>query len=139
MYSKILVPVDLAHTEKLSKALNTAVDIAKHYNAAVCYVTVTNTTPGAAAHNPKELADKLQVFAEEQGKSHGLRTSSEVLATPDTAVELDHKLLDAIKDTGADLIVMASHAPGVGDRLHILHSNAGNIVKHSDISVFVVR
>ncbi|WP_372981611.1 universal stress protein [Marinobacter sediminum] len=139
MYSKILVPVDLAHTEKLSKALSTAVDIAKHYNAAVCYVTVTNTTPGAAAHNPKELAEKLQVFAEEQGKSHGLRTSSEVLATPDTAVELDHKLLDAIKDTGADLIVMASHAPGVGDRLHILHSNASNIVKHSNISVFVVR
>lgn len=139
MYKKILVPVDLAHTEKLSKALSTAVDIAKHYDASVCYISVTNTTPGAAAHNPKELAEKLQVFAEEQGNSHGLRTSSEVLSTPDTAVELDHKLLAAIQDTGADLIIMASHAPGMGDRLHILHSNAANIVKHSDISVFVVR
>ena len=139
MYKKILVPVDLAHTEKLSKALSTAVDIAKHYDASICYISVTNTTPGAAAHNPKELAEKLQVFAEEQGNSHGLRTSSEVLSTPDTAVELDHKLLAAIQDTGADLIIMASHAPGMGDRLHILHSNAANIVKHSDISVFVVR
>lgn len=139
MYRKILVPVDLSHAEKLTKALSTAVDIAKHYDAALCYITVTNTTPGAAAHNPKELAEKLKVFAEEQGNAHGLRTSSEVLSTPDTAVELDHKLLDAIRDTEADLIVMASHAPGVGDRLHILHSNAANIVKHSDISVFVVR
>ena len=139
MYRKILVPVDLSHTERLTKALSTAVDIAKHYDAALCYITVTNTTPGAAAHNPDELAEKLKVFALEQGNAHGLRTSSKVLSTPDTAVELDHRLLEAIKTTGADLIVMASHAPGVGDRLHILHSNAANIVKHSDISVFVVR
>lgn len=139
MYSKILVPVDLAHTDKMPKALNTAIDIAKHYSATVCYITVTNTAPGAAAHNPEELAEKLEVFAEEQGKAHGIRATSKVLSTADTAVELDDKLLEAIKETGADLVIMASHPPGIGDRLHILHSNAANIVKHSDISVFVVR
>lgn len=139
MYSKILVPVDLAHIDKLSKALNTAIDIAKHYDATLCYITVTNTPPSAVAHNPEELADKLQTFAEEQGKAHGIRATSKVLAVADTAVELDDKLLAAIDDTQADLVVMASHAPGIGDRLHILHSNAANIVKHSDVSVFVVR
>jgi hypothetical protein len=35
--------------------------------------------------------------------------------------------------------VMASHPPGIGDRLHILHSNGANIVKHSDVSVFIIR
>ncbi|MDX1558785.1 MAG: universal stress protein [Marinobacter sp.] len=139
MYSKILVPVDLAHTDKMVKALNTSIDIAKHYNATLCYVTVTNSTPGAAAHNPKELAEKLSVFAEEQGKSHGISTDSMVMESADTAVELEDKLLEAIKTTGADLVVMASHPPGIGDKLHILHSNGANIVKHSDISVFVVR
>lgn len=139
MYSKILVPVDLAHTDKIVKALNTAIDMAKHYNATLCYVSVTNTTPGAAAHNPKELAEKLNEFAEEQGKSHGISTDSMVMESPDTAVELDDKLLQAIKETGVDLVVMASHPPGIGDRLHILHSNGANIVKHSDVSVFVVR
>lgn len=139
MYSKILVPVDLAHTEKMSKALDTAIDIAKHYSATLCYITVTNTAPSAAAHTPEELAEKLSTFAQEQGSSHGIETDSKVLSTADTAVELDDRLLDAIKDTGADLVIMASHSPGIGDKLHILHSNAANIVKHSDVSVFVVR
>ncbi len=139
MYKKILVPVDLAHTDKMVKALDTAIDIAKHYKATLCYVTVTNSTPSAAAHSPEELAEKLSVFAEEQGQSHGIDTDSMVMESADTAVELDDKLLEAIKTTGADLVVMASHAPGIGDRLHILHSNGANIVRHSDISVFVVR
>jgi len=139
MYSKILVPVDLAHTDKMVKALNTSIDIAKHYKATLCYVTVTNSTPSAAAHNPKELAEKLSVFAEEQGRLHGINTDSIVMESADTAIELDDKLLEAIQETGADLVVMASHAPGTGDRLHILHSNGANIVRHSTISVFVVR
>jgi nucleotide-binding universal stress UspA family protein len=139
MYRKILVPVDLTHKEKLSKALDTAVDIAKHYNATLCYVAVTNATPSSVAHNPEELAEKLDAFAQEQGKSHGIETDSKVLLTADTAVELDDRLLEAIKDTGADLVVMASHPPGIGDRLHILHSNGANIVKHSDVSVFIIR
>jgi nucleotide-binding universal stress UspA family protein len=139
MYQKILVPVDLAHLDKIPKTLNTAIDMAKHYQASLCYVTVTNSTPGAAAHNPKELADKLREFAEEQGKSHGIQTESRVLESVDTAVELDKILLGAIKDTKADLVIMASHAPGLGDTLHLLRSNGAEIVKHSDISVFVVR
>ncbi|MDO3722879.1 universal stress protein [Marinobacter sp. chi1] len=139
MYSKILVPVDLEHLDKLSKALNTAIDIAKHYNAAICYLAITNTTPSAAAHNPEELTKKMAEFAEEQGKAHGVHASSKVVTTPDTAVELDKKLHQAVEETGVDLVVMASHPPGPGDRLHVLHSNAANLIKHTDISVFVVR
>ncbi|MBB5321438.1 universal stress protein [Marinobacter oulmenensis] len=139
MYRKILVPVDLSHLDKMPKALNTAIDMAKHYGATLCYVTVTNSTPGAAAHNPEELADRMHEFAEEQGNAHGIKTEAEVLSSVDTAVELDDKLLEAIKNTGADLVVMASHAPGLGDKLHLLRSNGSEIVKHTDISVFVVR
>lgn len=139
MYSKILMPVDLAHTDKMPKALNTAINIARQYQARLCYVTVTNTTPSAAAHNPEELADKLAAFASEQGQAHGIDTESRVIQTADTAVELEKKLLEVIEEYGADLVVMASHTPGIGDKLHILHSNAANIVRHSDVSVFVVR
>jgi nucleotide-binding universal stress UspA family protein len=113
--------------------------MAKHYNARLHYVTVTNSTPGAAAHNPKELAQKLEEFAEEQGKAHGIKTDYKVLQSADTAVELDEKLIEAIKDVSADLVVMASHEPGIGDKLHLLRSNGAEIVKHTDISVFIVR
>jgi len=41
MYQKIMVPVDLAHVERLGKALGTATDLAKHYGIPVCYVGVT--------------------------------------------------------------------------------------------------
>lgn len=139
MYKRILVPVDLSQLDNMPKTLNTAIDIAKHYQASLCYVTVTNSTPGTAAHNPEELAEKLAEFAEEQGQAHGLQADSKVLESVDTAVELDKKLLDAIKDTGSDLVIMASHAPGLGDKLHLLRSNGAEIVKHSDISVFIVR
>ena len=139
MFRKILVPVDLAHTDKISKALNIAIDLAKNYGATLCYVTVAATTPSGAAHTPEELRDKLENFAREQGRLHGIDTETRVLLTADTAVELDDRLLEAIKDTGTDLVVMASHPQGIADRLHILRSNGANIVRHSEISVFVVR
>lgn len=139
MYRKILVPVDLTHMDKMTKALDTAIDIARHYNATLCYLTVTNSTPSSAAHSTEELTEKLSTLAEEQGKTHGIETDCKVLPTADTAVELDDRLLEAIKETGADLIVMASHTPGISDQLHLIHSNGANIVRHSDISVFVVR
>lgn len=139
MYRKILVPIDLAHTDKIPKTLSTAIDIAKHYNATLCYVSVTGSAPSSVAHTPEELAEKLSTFAKEQGQAHGIDTDSKVISTPDTAVELDDRLLEAIRDTGVDLVVMASHPPGIGDKLHIIHSNGANIVKHSDVSVFIVR
>lgn len=139
MYHKILVPIDLAHIDKMPKTLSTAIHIAKHYNSTLCYVSVTSSAPSSVAHTPEELADKLHTFAQEQGQAHGIDTDSKVISTPDTAAELDDRLLEAIKDTGADLVVMASHTPGIGDKLHILHSNGANIVKRSDVSVFIVR
>jgi nucleotide-binding universal stress UspA family protein len=36
MYSRIMVPVDLAHIERLEKALATAADLAKHYEITMC-------------------------------------------------------------------------------------------------------
>jgi nucleotide-binding universal stress UspA family protein len=139
MYSKILVPVDLGHLEKLSKALNTAIDIARHYKATLHYVTVTNSTPSSVAHNTRELEEELGRFAEEQGKDHGIDTSWSMITSPDTAVELEKRLVSAVRETGADLVVMASHVPGIGDKLHFIHSNAANLVKDTDVSVFVVR
>ena len=41
MFKKIMVPVDLAHLPALQKALDVAADMARHYDAALCYVGVT--------------------------------------------------------------------------------------------------
>lgn len=137
MYNKIMVPVDLAHLERIEKALLCAADLGRHYGIPVCYVGVTGEAPGEAAHNPQEYADRLASFGQEQATRHKLTAETVVQVAHDPAIELPDILSRAIADTGADLVVMASHLPGLSD--HIFSSNAGAVASHAPVSVFVVR
>ena len=137
MYKKIMVPVDLAHTEKIEKALNSASDLAKHYGAEVCYVSVTVTTPSEVAHTPSEYKQKLHAFAQKESEEHGQTIDAVVYTSHDPAIDLDKQLLKAVHDVGADLVVMATHVPGLPE--HIFASNGGAVAMHTDVSVFLVR
>lgn len=138
MYKKLLVPVDLAHTERLEKALASAADLSKHYGIPVCYVGVTTAAPNEVAHTPQEYAKKLESFAGEEARRRGLNGhEARTYTSHDPTVDLDERLLGAIKDVGADLVVMASHIPGLPE--HIFNSNAGKVASHAEVSVFVVR
>ena len=138
MYEKIMVPVDLAHVERLEKALSTAADLARHYQIPICYVGVTTSLPGAVAHTPEEFARKLEQLGQSQADKYGLqKVATHAVNSHDPAVDLDDKLLEAVKETGADLVVMASHVPGLVD--HIFASNASYLASYAKVSVFVVR
>ena len=137
MYAKIMVPVDLAHVERLGKTLDTAADLAKRYGAPVCYVGVTVSTPSPVAHTPQEYAEKLARFGAEQAAKHGIEAETASYTSHDPAVDLGEKLLEAVKDTRSDLIVMASHVPGLPE--HFFASNAGALASHAEVSVFVIR
>lgn len=137
MYSQILVPVDLTHIEQLGKALQTAADLARHYGAPVCYVGVTPETPSPVAHNPEEFAGKLDAFAKEQGTKHGIDVSTRSYTSTDPAIDINKTLRQAVEDSGADLVVMASHSPNITD--YIWPSHGGWVAEHSSSSVFVVR
>ena len=138
MYQRIMVPVDLAHVEQLTKALTTGADLAKLYQIPVCYVGVTAALPGSVAHNPDEYDELLRNFTQDQKDSQGLAdVSSMTILSNDPAVDLDDKLMQAAQDLGADLIVMASHKPGLIE--HIFASNAGYVASYSTVSVLVVR
>lgn len=137
MYRKIMVPVDLAHIEKLEKAITTAMDLAKHYGIPVCFVGVTAQTPTEVAHTPREFGEKLKEFGARLSAKHGLEIDTAAYPSHDPAVDLDQTLIAAAKENGADLIVMASHVPGL--REHIFASNAGAVASHAAVSVFVIR
>ena len=137
MYSKILVPVDLAHADKLEKALQTAADLAKKYAAPVAYVGVTSPQPGPVAHTPEEFGQKLETFAARQTAANGHVAEAHMVVAHDPAVDLNKVLIDAIDEVGADLVVMASHVPGVAD--YIWPSHGGQVAGHAKASVFVVR
>ncbi len=137
MYERILIPVDLAHRARLEKALKIGADLSKHYNAPVVYVGVTSSQPNQVAHNPKEYAEKLTAFGKEEAAKHGIEASTHPYSSHDPAVDLVETLLRAAEESGADLIVMASHVPGLSD--HIFASHAGQLASHASVSVFVVR
>ncbi len=44
MYERILAPVDLAHPDRIEKALKSAADLASHYGADLVLVGVTETS-----------------------------------------------------------------------------------------------
>ena len=115
MYRKILAPIDLAHRERLSKAIDTAVDLAGRWGIPVVLAGVTEATPSAVAHNPQEFAQKLAALAAELSERSGVAVESRAYTAHDPATQIDETLLKAVEDTGADLVVIASHAPSLGD------------------------
>ncbi|MCI5110748.1 MAG: universal stress protein [Marivita sp.] len=137
MFNRIMVPVDLAHVDKLERALRCASDLAQHYGATLVYVGVAAATPGSVAHTPQEFAQKMADFAEAQGAAKGVTAEGLALTSHDPTTDLDPTLLRAIDDTGADLVVMASHVPNLTD--YIWPSNGGTVAKRAKVSVMVVR
>ncbi|WP_432470999.1 universal stress protein [Amphritea sp. HPY] len=137
-YQKIMVPVDLVHIDHLGKALTTVADLARMYQIPVCYVGVSSALPSEIAHNPDEFANQLELFAQQQADKHGLpEVTSWAVISHDPAVDLDAKLMQTATELGADLIVMASHVPGLIE--YVFSSNAGYVASHASVSVFVVR
>ncbi len=137
MYEKIMVPVDLAHIERLEKAIDVSTDLAKHYRIPICFVGVTAETPTEVAHTPQAYADRLREFGALQAKTHGLDVDTAAYPSHDPAADLLKTLIGAAKEHGADLIVMASHVPGLPE--HIFASHAGAVASHAEVSVLVVR
>lgn len=137
MYKKIMVPVDMNHTDRLEKALSATAGIAKLYGAEATLVGVTSSQPTEVAHNPEEFAEKLAAFAAESSDKFEITFASHAEVGHDVTVDLDNVLQKAAQTIGADLIVMASHVPGMAE--YVFASNAGYLASHSSLSVFVVR
>ncbi|MBN2739868.1 MAG: universal stress protein [Rhodobacteraceae bacterium] len=137
MFNEIMVPVDLRHVANLTKTLTIAADLAHKYGARITYVGVTGSEPSAIAHSPEEYSQKLAQFAASEAAAHGLNTRDHMIVAHDPAVDLNHKLADAVQELHADLVVMATHLPNVAD--YVWASHGGHLATHSKASVFLVR
>lgn len=132
-----MVPVDLAHADKLDRALDVAGLLGKTMDAQVTYVGVTAETPTKLAHNPEEYAEKLGKFAADQGRSHGIDCQAKAYTSHDPAVDLNDTLLKAADELEVDCIVVASHIPNITD--HLWPSHGGTVAKRANASVFIIR
>lgn len=92
MFRKIAVPFDLAHADLQAKAIRTAADLAKHYNASPTLVGLTSNTPSTVAHHPEECAQKLADYAVSQSSEHGVTFNAHSTVSVDVTVDLEKKL-----------------------------------------------
>ncbi|PJE26029.1 universal stress protein [Pseudooceanicola antarcticus] len=132
-----MVPVDLAHVDKLEKSLSTAAKLADSFGASLVYVGVTSALPGSMGHTPDEYREKLEDFAKAEGLSHGVSTEALAKLDPDVTADLNRALLEAVDECGADLVVMESHVPNITD--YIWPSHGGHLASHAKVSVMIVR
>lgn len=137
MYKHIMVPVDLAEKGRLQKAVRVAVDLAQHFSAGMTLVSVSGGLQGKVSHSHAEYGRRLALYADELAAEHEIAVGSVNYGVPDPSVEVDQKLIEAIGDLGADLVVMASHQPGWVE--YFVNSHGGKLASHAKISVFVVR
>ena len=134
MYETILVPVDLSHLEKGSKALDIARQIGGGQARIVAlYVEgdipkfIANQIPeGVREEHLATARAELSSRADEVAAEYQIRSGH-----PPTVI------LEYAKEIGADLIVIASHRPGVQD--YLLGSTAARVVRHAGCTVRVER
>ena len=141
MYKNILLAVDLGDEGSWTKALPVAVSLAQAYDATLHLVTVVPDFGMSivGGYFPKDFEEKAMEAAHQHLHDFaGEHVSKDV----DRRCIVAHgrpyeEIIRAADDAGCDLIVMASHRPGLED--YLLGPNAARVVRHSGKSVMVVR
>ena len=139
MIKTILIPIDIAEKEAGAAALRLARELAKIHKGKLVLLNVLEQVPGYVASqlpsgfHKKGLSDAAARLHEIAGK-HKLAETAEVVVReghPST------KILEFATEIGADMIVIASHDPGLVD--YFLGSVAARVVRHAHCSVLVAR
>jgi len=136
MYKNILVPIDTGHVVE-GKSI---IDLAVKYSADDAKITLLNVVediPNWAAVNlPADLIDKSIETVQSELKAIATASGGKM----DVEVRTGHSyntILDVAEEKNADLIIIASHRPGLQD--YFLGSTAAKVVRHASCSVLVAR
>lgn len=139
MFKRIIVAVDLSYTDVSTRTLVAAANLARATDAQIQLVYVRYIVDLAADYltamtlkgDEKDVLEKLRVLAD----SCGLPADRASVSSP--IGRIYSEILSAAEKFDADLIVTGPHSPSMTKFL--LGTDAASIVKHSPISVLVVR
>ncbi|MDH3387681.1 MAG: universal stress protein [Gammaproteobacteria bacterium] len=136
MYKTILVPIDMSHIAE-GKAI---IDVAATHvgkGTKIILLNVIEEIPNwAAAEIPVDILENSRKAVHQDLKA--IATASGLKM--DVEVRTGHSyntILDVAEEKDADLIIIASHKPGLQD--YFLGSTASKVVRHAKCSVLVVR
>jgi len=136
MFKTILVPIDMAHIAE-GKAV---IDLARHQAAEGAQIILLNVVEEiptwAASAIPADIIDRTKETSRNELEALAKASGPGVEARIRTGQPYN-TILDEATSSGADLIIIQSHRPGLQD--YLLGSTAAKVVRHATCSVLVVR
>ena len=136
MYKHIIVAVDLSHGEAGKALLDKAVQLVDEGGTIRLLHVLEDVPSYIAAELPRDLNDRREAEAKvELGLLSG-SISAKVESEVRTGAAAG-QILQCAEDAGADLIMIASHRPGLSD--YFIGSTAARGVRHAQCSVLISR
>ncbi len=141
MSNSILCAVDLGHPDVSKAVLKRAQELAKLDDAVLNVITVVPdygmSIVGSffEAGTLKKAVNAVNVQLHEfvsQNAEDGIRVRHIV-----SVGSIYEEVLDAIRETGADLVIMGAGKPGLKE--YLLGPNAARIARHTEASVYIAR
>ena len=141
MYNDILLAVDLNHESSWKKALPLAVEYCKAFGSKLHVVTVVPDfgMPLISGYFPEGFEKKARDEANKQLHAFVAKHVPKDVPVQHVVAEGTpyKEILRVAEEIGVDIIVMASHTPGIQD--YFLGPNSERVVRHAKMSVLVVR
>ena len=137
MYKTIMVPIDLSHADKGAAMIDVAKNMNTTNDARIVLLNVVPELPTYMAEQlPKDVMADSRPVAQKQLQE--IADKSGVKCEAITKIGHAYRtILATAEDEGADLIIIASHQPGIQD--YFLGSTAARVVRHATCSVLVTR
>lgn len=136
MFKTILVPIEIGNADKAASAINIAATNGNEDTRIILLNIVEEIPKWATVELPKGLQKKSLQHSQQAltniASASGVKTEVEV--------RVGHPyqtILEVAEETGAEMIVIASHKPGLQN--YLLGSTAAKVVRHANCSVLVVR
>lgn len=140
MFRSIIVPVDVAQPSSWKSALPEAIDLARASGGTVTVITVVRDIRAIleGAQFPFQIEIMMSKTRGKLGeivaayRAGGIALEEEVRFG-----SIGHEILETARERKADLILMASHQPGMRD--YLIGPNAAHVAHHASCSVLVLR
>ncbi len=136
MYKTIIVPIDIANAER-GRSMIARARLLGGDGAKIILLSVLESIPGyIRAEMPSDIEgarlDQAKRELDGYASAAGGNISAEVRSGKPAS-----EIIHAAEVHGADLIIVASHNPGMQD--YFLGSTAARVVRHAQCSVLVDR
>ncbi len=136
MYNKIVVAVDIGHGELGRMLIDKAVQLLDEGGEIRMLYVLDEVPAYIAAELPHDLSERRNAEARVELKAlaqaAGVKAEVEVRTGAASG-----QILQCAEDLEADLIMIASHRPGLSD--YFIGSTAARVVRHAQCSVLISR